>query len=247
MGWLQVFNLENNLAYTWYDIFIVLSWEKFDPYLSEIQFPLFPDISSIRPIAQNFVRNFYELRGQGYWAGKTSADAMNLSREIYQDLVHKLGETKTNILHEWGNHLQIERRKEYSLQLVVKIINHVLSDVELNSTTLASLSITKRQLLREYLGIYKEQSRLVGNSLDNLDEEMSQDEWGKSILLYYQNPKFADRSEDKTQVSPIDRLATWIYYFKGKALLNSIRELLSDEDLKELNDLLKVYPEWLEV
>jgi len=221
-----LFNLEYPAAYTWNDIFLVLSWEKFNRYLVQIEFPLPADILIIRQVSREFVLRFYDFRPSIYITESIRDEAQKLFDETQQDLNTKIGEAKTSLLCEWGNRLDIDQQLQYSLHLTVDTIFRVAGE-----TALTLLQATDQELVHGLLQKYKDESREINVSLDKIDEEASQDDWGKLIYRQYMNPDFADGTQDETSVTPTDHLAAWISFFKARTLLFAIRAALAEEEL----------------
>lgn len=238
-----MFNLERLGVYHWNNIFILLSWAGFEPYLPEIQFPFLSHIQQIHPIAQEFTADFYRIDRHPHIGKTLSQTAQQVFDRAYQQLTLELGETNTKLFCEWGNQLDLPHQLDYALYFIV---DNILTYKRLKAD-FTTLPAKAQQILQSLIQNYHEDTGRLIQGIDVLDEALNEDEYGKTILFRYKLPPFQDGTPDDLYVSPVDTLGVWIDDFRQMSLLRAIKAALSEEELQALNQAVRTHSDWVRV
>lgn len=238
-----MFNLNNNNTYYWYEIFLLLSLGKLAPYLSTIGFPLKSNLPVLTRIAQEFVQEFYNIRSSIYIKGEVSDDARNLFVKIHNRLVSEIGDQDTNLLCEWGNHLQVNARLKYSTKLLWDILL-LTFDHEQNpkDTNLPSFTSDKVNTVKEIIVKYKNQLKAMHHTIDMLDA-VQKDEWENQAYQMYNNVG-GEMGEQDVEASPLDVLASFLDFSTRITLLADVKNSLTAADLQLLETWIASQPIW---
>ncbi len=238
-------NLTDPLAYLWFDIFAVLSWERFDQFLDEIEFPLSADISLLRPTAREFVTGFATMPTYAYEAGHLIDKAQQLFDQTNAALISKLGDVKANTLYRWGNQLNLDRRLESALWFASEILFQILvRDWQAWETKVLSLSTPTVALLQSLIRNDRAARKELGNLIDAIDNAAHEDHWGKA-LYSFAGTIWKDERKNETPVYTSDILWGWVRYYRMRSLIRTLRDSLNQEELVALNEIFRSHPNWI--
>lgn len=238
-----MFTLEKNNAFNWYEIFLLLSLDKLNPYLSTIDFPLKSKIPALTQLSQDFVEEFYNNRSSLYVRDSVSEATRNLFVETYNKLVSELGERDANLLIEWGNHLQVNTRLKYSAKLLWETLLFAF-DHEQNPTVTSLPSFTGDMANRVKILVakYKTQLKFTHDIIDMLDNS-PRDKWENEAYQMYNNIG-GEMGESDIEVSPLDVLASILDFSIRCALFTDIKNLLTALDLRLLEAWVESQSAW---
>jgi hypothetical protein len=237
-----LFTLENNNTFNWYEIFLLLSLDKLDPYLGAIGFPLKSKIPALTQLSQDFVEEFYNNRSSLYVRGTVSEATRNFFIKTYNKLVFELGERDANLLCEWGNHLHVNERLKYSARLLWQVL--LAFDPEQNPivTNLPSFTGDMANTVKTLVAKYKTKLKYTYDIIDILDNT-PRDKWENQAYQMYNNIGDEMRESD-VEVSPLDVLASILDFSITSALFTDIKNSLTVSDMRLLRAWVESQPAW---
>lgn len=225
-----MFNLNNGGANHWYDLFMLLSLERADPYLHKINFPLEHKSKDLEQTARKFVESYHEFQLQGYSAAQNTTDKIQkLFEDTYDLMSRQMGDKNAEAVCNWGNSLSISADVEYSLRTYEELLFSLNSEDVTSRLVISKFpSVLLERLLSEIYQ-YRRDSRETNLALDAIDAAPKSDweNWVYSTLNEHEPP-------DAPSMSPYDKLAILIYNVSRKHLLKRIESHLSKGELREL-------------
>jgi hypothetical protein len=230
-----LFDLETKHVYDWRNLFMLLSLEKVESYLSEIGFPLASQITALCPIARDFVLALENLEPHIFAIGKPSPETYTLFDETYQKLMDVLGNANAHLLLSWGKDLMLTEKMLTSLDIHHRLFLDLSREPDL---PLPFLPQDKRTWLHEATSKYIRDLRERDAAIE-ASEQLPSDIWEKQAFSIYNF-----HEEGEFLPSPYDLLHGLMFEMKTRILLKEIQAHLTSDELTSLENWLISHRDW---
>lgn len=237
-----------NQKYKWYELFLVISLDRFSPFMTDIDFPLPNHLEDVQKLARNFINKFVAINQK-----VTSQDINDRFKELFKDIVDELnivlGKENTNIFLEWGNEFETGS-KEHSLFMFweSKTLRKLIDFRDYDD----SLSQENFNLYNFYTLLIRCEKYLDGvfNTIDAV-ELMPKTDWDTKAYKIYHVGANREYEVEGLYHSPLSALSTFIRYTKILEFLSNIAKYKSLEELltelqlsdKQKSDILSLVQE----
>ncbi len=231
-----MFVLDLNQKFKWNELFLVISLDRFTPFMTDIGFPLPNQLSDVQKISRNFVEKFFEIQQK-----VNSQDINDRYKELFRNTLNELtaivGEENTNTFVEWGNKFETGSRghsisRFWDNKILRKIIKSRDYD---NDTIVDDFSVYKFYTLlircEQYLdGVF--------NTIDAV-ETMPKTNWDSKAYKIYHLAANREYEVEGLYHSPLIALSSFIIYIKVVNLLfditrhKQINKLLNELQLSD--------------
>ncbi len=242
----ELLRLSEDGARHWYELFIILSLERADPYLQEIGFPIARKGAEVGRIARDFVLSCHEIQLQSYrsyyhppW--QETVETQSLFDRTYDTLVKALGRENADLICNWGNQLQIGATIRHSLEIHERLLYSLVQKDSASDLTPLVLPDEILKWLVSTIREYGERSRETGLALDALDESAKSD-WENQVSTIV---NYLVESDGGPPLSSYNELHTLINDIRCQQLLTVIESRLSKEQLEILEKWLQSQPLWV--
>jgi hypothetical protein len=215
-------------GHNWFIIFIILSIEKSDEFLSAIDFPVDLDSHLLRPTARNFVDQYAlarEATGQ-----LLDAKISILFENTYSELVAALGDAKAREFCQWGNRFPLSTEFERSVTVIWLFI---LLPLTREVRTSPPLLPTSQVIVISTLSEYKEKTHKLLAAMDAA-EAQPRDDWEEHAIEVYNGGEIY--TPDKSEYThPFDYIYAMNKLIEVPALLRKLQEQLGSSEFNALN------------